>query len=160
MKKQAVLVPGAVLKESFIDEYHISVAKIAEDIGLSPSAVRQLMNNKLKISIKIAWKLSQYFGTPLEYWIDMQNNYDIAELEKNGDFMACIKAIPKAKKSAAPEKAAARSRGKQESVKEEPKPARRKNSPKAAAVQEAAADAIHAEEKRVRKPRAQKTVEL
>lgn len=99
MKKQAVLVPGTVLKEKFMDEYKISVATISKDIGLSPSAIRQLINNKLKISIKIAWKLSKYFDTPIDDWINLQNKYEIAELGADVEFMEDIRNIPKAKKA-------------------------------------------------------------
>ena len=98
MKKQAVLVPGIVLKEKYMDEYKISVATISKEIGLSPSAIRQLINNKLKISIKIAWKLSKYFDTPIEEWIELQNKYEIAELGADAEFMDGIRNIPKAKK--------------------------------------------------------------
>jgi addiction module HigA family antidote len=99
MKKQAVLVPGAVLKET-LGEYQISVAKLSEDIGLSASAIRQITNSKLKISLEIGLKLAVYFGSPSRYWIDLQNEYSLAELEKDAEFTAVLKNIPKAKKAA------------------------------------------------------------
>jgi addiction module HigA family antidote len=108
MKKQAVLVPGTVLKESYMDVYQISVAQLAKDIGLSPSAVRQLINNKLKISIVIALRLAKYFGTDVQYWIDIQNQYELSELGKDKALADSLKSIPKAKKSAAPVKKAAK----------------------------------------------------
>jgi addiction module HigA family antidote len=101
-----VLVPGTVLKEKFLDEYHITVAKISEDIGLSPSAIRQLINNKLKISIAIAKRLSKYFDKPVQYWIDLQTQYELAELDKDTSLANSLKKIPKAKKQPAPVKAA------------------------------------------------------
>lgn len=99
MKKQAVLVPGAVLKET-LGEYQISVAKLSEDIGLSASAIRQITNSKLKISLEIGLKLEAYFGSPPRYWIDLQNEYSLSELGKDAGFTAVLKNIPKAKKAA------------------------------------------------------------
>ncbi|MDR2403045.1 MAG: HigA family addiction module antidote protein [Spirochaetaceae bacterium] len=104
MKKQTILLPGSVLKESFLDAYQISVTKLSEDIGLSPSAIRQIISGKLKISTVNALKLAKYFDSPVQYWIDLQNQYDLAELEKDAELNEILKKIPKAKK--APLKAA------------------------------------------------------
>ncbi|MDR3170851.1 MAG: HigA family addiction module antidote protein [Treponema sp.] len=100
MKKQAVLLPGTVLKETFLDTYQITVAKLAEDIGLSPSAIRQIVNNKAKVSPHIALRLSKYFGTDVSYWVNLQNAHDIAELDKDEKLVEAVKNIVKAKKPA------------------------------------------------------------
>jgi addiction module HigA family antidote len=105
MAKQVL--PGTVLKD-LLSEYNIPVAKIAEDIGLSPSAIRQLINSKLKISIVIAKKLSIYFGKPVQYWIDLQNKYELTELDKDTKLKASLAKIPKAKKIAPKAKAEAK----------------------------------------------------
>jgi addiction module HigA family antidote len=112
MKKQTVLVPGSVLKETFLEKYQISVSKVSEDIGLSPSAVRQIINNKLKISTVVALRLSKYFDTPAKYWIDLQNSYDLAELEKDSALTDALKKIPKAKKAPPAKKPAAKAAAK------------------------------------------------
>ncbi|MDR1353871.1 MAG: HigA family addiction module antidote protein [Treponema sp.] len=101
MAKTAVLVPGTVLK-GLLESYHISVTKISEDIGLSPSAVRQLVNNKLKISTIIALKLAKYFDKKPEYWIGLQANYELLLLQKDAGVTAALKTIPKAQKQSAP----------------------------------------------------------
>jgi addiction module HigA family antidote len=96
-KKQSVSVPGTILKEN-MDEYQISVAQLSQDIGLSPSAVRQLINNKMRVSIIIALRLAKYFGTTAQYWIDLQTQYELSELGKDTALADSIKAIPKVKK--------------------------------------------------------------
>ena len=151
MKKQAVLIPGDVLKEKYMDAYQISVATISKDIGLSPSAIRQLINNKLKISIKIAWKLSKYFDTPIEEWINLQNKYELAELGGDVEFMESIKSIPKAKKAeSAPAKPARNARAAKGD-----KPAGRRGASRTPRDQSAGAGGA---EKRTRRPRAAKPV--
>jgi addiction module HigA family antidote len=150
MAKQTVLLPGNVLKESFLDKYQITVAKLSQDIGLSPSAIRQLINNKLKISIVIALKLEKYFDKPVKYWIDLQNAYELSALEKNVEVQDALKKIPKAQKApkappakktaakaasakAATAKAATGTRGRGAKKAEDKKPAGRKPAaPKAA----------------------------
>jgi addiction module HigA family antidote len=106
MAKQTILVPGVVLKEQFLDKYGITVAKLSEDIGLSASAIRQLINGRLKVSLEIALKLEKYFGKPLKYWLDLQNAYGLAELAKNSKLQEDLKKIPLAQKIPVPKKAA------------------------------------------------------
>jgi addiction module HigA family antidote len=107
MAKQTILVPGAVLKEQYLDKYGISVSKLSEDIGLSPSAIRQLINGKLKISLEIALKLEKYFEKPVKYWIDMQYAYSLSEMGKDPELQEELRNIPKAQKIPVSKKAAA-----------------------------------------------------
>ncbi|MDR3171024.1 MAG: HigA family addiction module antidote protein [Treponema sp.] len=98
MKKQKAPLPGNVLKETYLDAYQIGITQFSEDVGLSASAVRQIINNKTKITLNVAARLAKYFNTTREYWINLQNDYDLAELQKDEELMAIIKQIPKAKK--------------------------------------------------------------
>jgi addiction module HigA family antidote len=106
MKKQTVLVPGTVLKETYLNAYQLSPGKLAEDIGLSASAVRNVLINKAKITLNVAVRLSKYFGTTVQYWVDLQNVYDMAELENDTELNEALKKIQKAKKPAPAKKAA------------------------------------------------------
>jgi addiction module HigA family antidote len=142
MAKTTIPLPGAVLK-GLLDSYHISVAKISEDIGLSPSAVRQLVNNKLKISTIIAFKLAKYFDKKPEYWINLQTNYEISLLQKDANVAALLKTVPKAQKQPAPK-----------AVKAAVKPAAGKAPKAKAAAKPAAAKPVAA--KPARKPRSVK----
>ncbi|MDR3333788.1 MAG: HigA family addiction module antidote protein [Treponema sp.] len=106
MKKQKPPLPGNVLKETYLDAYQIGITQFSEDVGLSASAVRQIINNKTKITLNVAARLAKYFNTPREYWINLQNDYDLAELQKDEELMAIIKQIPKAKKPSPSKKGA------------------------------------------------------
>jgi addiction module HigA family antidote len=89
--------PSGVFK-SYLDQYNLTAAKVAEDIKLSQSSIRLLIGGKLKISIPIAIRLSKYFGTRPEYWIDLQTNHELAETFKNPKLAAIFKGISRAKK--------------------------------------------------------------
>jgi addiction module HigA family antidote len=91
--------PGTVFK-SFLDAYQLTPAKVAEDIKLSQSSVRLLINSKLRISIPFALRLAKYFGTKPEFWVELQNAYELSETAKNPKEAKIVKAIPKAKKPA------------------------------------------------------------
>jgi addiction module HigA family antidote len=88
-----------------LDEYQIKTSQLAEHIRLSVSAVRQIVANNAKISLHIAKRLAKYFNTTVEYWVDLQNAYDLAELEKDTELADIIKNIPKAKKVSPPKEA-------------------------------------------------------
>ncbi|MDR2534968.1 MAG: HigA family addiction module antidote protein [Treponema sp.] len=97
-KKQTLLVPGEELKK-LLDEYNIHISTLAGDIGLSVSAIRQIVANKAKVSLHIAKRLAKYFNeTTVDYWVAMQNAYDLAELDRDPEFIETLKNIPKAKK--------------------------------------------------------------
>ncbi|MDR2178558.1 MAG: HigA family addiction module antidote protein [Treponema sp.] len=90
--------PSAVFK-SYLDQYDLTAAKIAGDISLSQSSIRLLACGKLKISVPIALRLSKYFGTKPEYWINLQIANELADAAKNPDLAAILRAIPRAKKA-------------------------------------------------------------
>jgi addiction module HigA family antidote len=141
MKKQAVLVPGTVLKENYLDAYQLSPGKLAEDIGLSASAVRNVLINKAKISLNVAVRLAKYFGTTVQYWVDLQNVYDLAEMEKDAELNESLKKISKAKKPAPVKKTAAAAVGKKRGAKKDAalKPAAKKPAAKRGAAPRQAA---------------------
>lgn len=105
MAKQPAKIPGMVLKESFLDEYGLSTGKVAEDTGLSQSAIRQILMGRIRISLNVAVRFGKYFGNTFQYWLDLQTCYDIAELRKDTAFTEAVKKIPKAKKQKPAKKA-------------------------------------------------------
>jgi addiction module HigA family antidote len=146
-KADTALVPGVVLKD-LLAKYNIPVAKISDDIGLIPSAIRQLIKNKLKISIVIALKLGKYFGKKPEYWIDLQTAYELAQLLKDPKNTAELKKIAEATKQPAADKKTGRGAAKAVAAETKPRgrPGRKPGAAKAAAAKPAA-------EKKPRKPR-------
>jgi addiction module HigA family antidote len=103
MPKPANQAPGLVL-QSLLDEYQLNPGKLGDAIKLSQSAVRQVVIGKTRISVPVALRLAKYFGNTAEYWIDLQNKYDLAEAAKDSELSAILKGITKGKKPA-PKKA-------------------------------------------------------
>jgi hypothetical protein len=83
-------------------------------------------------------RLSKYFGTTIQYWVDLQNAYDLAELENDTELNEALKKIQKAKKPAPVKKAADAGNGKKAAVKKDApkKVAAPKAAPKKAAAKE------------------------
>jgi addiction module HigA family antidote len=93
--------PGVIVK-TLIDDYRLTPAKAAKDLALSYSSLRLLLNGKLRVSAPVALKLSKYFEHPVQYWIDLQNKFELAEASADAELSAVLKKIPKAKKEEAP----------------------------------------------------------
>ncbi|MDR0399623.1 MAG: HigA family addiction module antidote protein [Treponema sp.] len=89
--------PSAVFK-SYLEEYNLTASKVAADIKLSQSSIRLLIGGRLKISVPIALRLAKYFGNKAEYWLNLQNAYELAESARDPELAPLLKTIPKAKK--------------------------------------------------------------
>ena len=69
--------PGEVLKELYLDEYKISVTELALRIGVSRVTASELVNGKNRLSAETALKLAKAFGTTAQFWLNLQNQYDL-----------------------------------------------------------------------------------
>jgi addiction module HigA family antidote len=93
--------PGVIVK-ALIDDYRLTPAKAAKDLSLSYSSLRLLLNGRLRVSAPVALKLSKYFDQPVQYWIDLQNKFELAEASADAELSAILKKMQKAKKEEAP----------------------------------------------------------
>ncbi len=90
--------PGEVLKEEFLIPLNITQTSLAKALHTSFRAINELVNCKRGITPEMALKLSKYFNTSPQLWLNLQNQYDLykismkkkkeLELIKKGDFEA------------------------------------------------------------------------
>jgi addiction module HigA family antidote len=128
MAKQTAKIPGAVLQKSFLDEYGLTHAKAAQDAGLSQSAIRQILTGRTRISLNVAVRLAKYFGNTYQYWLDLQTQFDLVELQKDTAFTDAVKKIAKAKKQVPTKKAESKKAGTKAAA---PRKSRAQKQPKA-----------------------------
>ncbi len=69
--------PGIILKEEFAEPLSLTQAKMADDLGVGIKTLSELYNEKRGISAVMALKLSRYFGTTPQFWMNLQDNYDL-----------------------------------------------------------------------------------
>jgi addiction module HigA family antidote len=104
---KALKTPGEVVKAQAA-VYNLSITQLAEGIKISPSAARLLINNKLRISVSFAQRLSKFFGKTPKYWVDLQTAYELGSLSSDKKEAAVLKTISKAEKAPAVRKTAAK----------------------------------------------------
>jgi antitoxin HigA-1 len=69
--------PGEILMEEFMRPFEISQARLARDLDVSVGRVGEIVHGRAAISAEMALRLSAYFGTTAEFWINLQSRYDL-----------------------------------------------------------------------------------
>ncbi len=69
--------PGEVLMEDFIKGFGITQNKLAVAIGVPPRRINEIVHGKRGITADTAVRLSRYFGTTAEFWMNLQSHYEL-----------------------------------------------------------------------------------
>lgn len=80
MKRLPNIHPGEILKEDFLDPMGISAYRLSKDTGLSETRISQIVHGKRSVTAETALILSLYFGTSADFWLNLQNHYDLEEI--------------------------------------------------------------------------------
>ncbi|MBI1725168.1 MAG: HigA family addiction module antidote protein [Candidatus Tectomicrobia bacterium] len=76
-KKLALIHPGEILLEEFMKPLGVSQNKLARDIDVPAKRINTIVNGKNGITADTALRLSKYFGTTPEFWINLQGHYEL-----------------------------------------------------------------------------------
>ena len=80
--KFAPVHPGEILLEEFLKPLGITQYRLAQDIGVHPRRINEILHGKRAVSADTALRLSRYFGLSERYWLNLQARYDL-EIEKD-----------------------------------------------------------------------------
>lgn len=75
--------PGETLKEFYMKDYNLTVAKAALMLGLSRKHLSNIVNGKVPITTEVALKLAKCFKTSAEIWLREQIVYDLWTAKQN-----------------------------------------------------------------------------
>lgn len=73
--------PGQILKEDFLEPLGLSQTQLARELNTTFRTINEIINEKRSISPEMAIKLSRYFGTSAEVWLNLQNQYDLYRIK-------------------------------------------------------------------------------
>ncbi len=94
MKKLKNIHPGEVLKEEFLIPLNISAYKLCKDIDIPQTRISEILKGNRSVTADTALRLSKYFGNTPNFWLGLQNDFDIeAELQLKGDQIKMIKKL-------------------------------------------------------------------
>ena len=74
--------PGEILKEMFIVERKLTITEVAKGLNMARANLSSIINGHLGISPELAVKLSEAFGNSAQFWINLQNNYELWHAER------------------------------------------------------------------------------
>jgi addiction module HigA family antidote len=57
----------------------ISAYRLSKETALSQTRVSEIVRRKRSITAETALRLSKYFGNSAEFWLGLQNDYDLEE---------------------------------------------------------------------------------
>jgi antitoxin HigA-1 len=69
--------PGEILKEDFLEPLGISINKLSRDISVPPNRISEIVNGKRAITADTALRLQRYFRIEAQFWLNLQNEYDL-----------------------------------------------------------------------------------
>lgn len=80
--------PGEYLLEEFLHPLNISAAQLSDATGLARSRITEITKGRRKMTADTALRLAAFFGTSPEFWLNLQNSYDIkiARRENAGEY--------------------------------------------------------------------------
>ena len=74
--------PGQMLQEDYLEPLGIKPAHLAEETGLNPSHVSELLDGKRSITPEISAALGKVLGMSEEFWLGVQRNCDQIEARR------------------------------------------------------------------------------
>ena len=71
--------PGEVLQDE-LEEIGLTQTALAKHIGVLPKTINEICRGKRGISAEMAMKLSKALGGSPQFWLNLQNNWELSRL--------------------------------------------------------------------------------
>ena len=97
MKAALPIHPGEHLSEE-LQTLGMSAAELARKLGVPTNRITQIMNGQRAITGDTALRLAHFFGTSPEFWLNLQNLYELRLAENKAG--RTIQALPTLEPSA------------------------------------------------------------
>jgi antitoxin HigA-1 len=68
---------GEVLREEFLAPLKLSPYAIAKALGVPRTRIERLIREETALTADTALRLSRYFGTTAEFWMNLQTGYEL-----------------------------------------------------------------------------------
>ena len=94
MEKIRNIHPVEILNEEFLLRLGISAYRLAKELFIPQTRVREILKGNRRIIADTALRLSKFFGNSARFWLGLQNDYDLEEEEtQKGNELNEIKPI-------------------------------------------------------------------
>ncbi len=79
MKKLKNIHPGEILEEEFLKPLNITAYRLAKETQLDQTRISEIIHKKRRITADTALRLARFFGNTPQFWLGLQNDFDIEE---------------------------------------------------------------------------------
>jgi addiction module HigA family antidote len=69
--------PGEVLREDLMKPLGLTVSGLARELKIPVNKMSEIVNGRRALNADTALRLSRYFGSTPEFWINLQSSYDL-----------------------------------------------------------------------------------
>jgi len=76
-KRLAPIHPGEILQGEFLKPMKLSAYRLAKDTGMAITRVVAILGGDRAITADTALRLGRFFGTTPEFWLGLQERYDL-----------------------------------------------------------------------------------
>jgi addiction module HigA family antidote len=90
-----VIHPGQHLAEE-LEALEMSAAELARKIAVPTNRVTQILNGTRSVTGDTALRLAHFFGTSAQFWLNLQNLYDLRLAQKKAG--KSVRALPRLKR--------------------------------------------------------------
>jgi addiction module HigA family antidote len=81
MKQPVRIHPGEILREEFLRPLGVSASQLSLELRVPVSRVHEIVHERRGITPDTAARLGRFFGTSAQFWMNLQNTYDLFMLE-------------------------------------------------------------------------------
>ncbi len=73
--------PGETLREDFLKPLGLSVNRLAMELHVPATRINDIVRGRRAVTADTALRLSRFFGTSPQFWMNLQANYDLERAE-------------------------------------------------------------------------------
>lgn len=85
MRKPETLIPpvhpGEILREDFMKPLGLTINRLALDLHVPATRIGEIVHERRRVTAGTALRLARYFKTNPEFWLNLQNFFDL-EIER------------------------------------------------------------------------------
>ncbi len=79
MRKLKNIHPGEILLEEFLIPLGISMYRLSKETFIPQTRISEIIKGNRRITADTALRLSKYFGNSANFWLGLQNDYDLEQ---------------------------------------------------------------------------------
>lgn len=73
----AAIHPGEILLTEFMEPLGLTAYRLAKELHVPQPRIHSILHGKRAISADTALRLGIYFNLPAQFWLNLQNEYDV-----------------------------------------------------------------------------------